>query len=235
LVEGVVVVVVVVLLFAVVVPMVWNPQYPAKPKAFNCVNNLKQIGIAVRIWEGDHDDKYATAVPAALGGAQEMMATGNVVACFEVMSNELSTPKILICAQDAGHRADTNWDGYSGLAWGRLSRTNISYFMGLDAVESDPQAVVSGDANLVQNGRVVGSGIVNLATNVTTWTTNRHGPVGYVLFADGSVQSVTEINSSTSPGGYPATNRLVAHNYDDVDRPAKGVEAYVSTNRVVVP
>jgi prepilin-type processing-associated H-X9-DG protein len=121
------------------------------------------------------------------------------------MSNELSSSKVLICPSDAWHRADTD----ENLAWVRLSRTNISYFMGLDAVESDPQAVLSGDANLVQNRRVVPGGIVNLTTNITTWTRDRHDRAGNVLIADGSVQALTEINSAAAPGAYASTNRVV--------------------------
>jgi prepilin-type processing-associated H-X9-DG protein len=167
------------------------------------VYNLKEIGIAMRMWEGSHGDKYPMAVPAALGGAREMMATGNVVACFQVMSNELGVPNLLICPADAGHWAET----YG--SWVRVSRTNLSYFIGLDAAESDPYSVLSGDANLVQHGRVIPSGIVNLATNTTTWAPDRHDRYANFLFADGSVQSATQISSSTAPGAYPSTNRVV--------------------------
>jgi prepilin-type N-terminal cleavage/methylation domain-containing protein/prepilin-type processing-associated H-X9-DG protein len=200
--EVLVVVAVVALVAMVILPALTEPQSNRKSGRINCVNNLKIIGISARIWEGNHDDKYPMAVPAADGGAQEMMATGNVVACFQVMSNELSTSYILACPEDSRHRAATNWG---------VSRTNISYFMGLDAVESDPRAVLAGDANLVQHGRVVPSGVVNLATNITTWTRDRHGRTGNILLADGSVrfESTTEISSSAAPGAYASTNRVV--------------------------
>lgn len=207
LVEGVVVVFVLALVaLLVMAPKIELSMHEAR--RHTCIANLKLMGIAARVWEGNHDDKYPMEVPAALGGAQEMMATGNVVACFQVMSNELSTPRILICPQDAGHRADTN--RRLDVAWARLSRTNISYFIGLDAVESDPQAMLSGDANLVQHGRVVGSGIVDLTTNITTWTTDRHGRTGFVLIADGSVQGFWRMGSTNTGGWYAPTNRVVA-------------------------
>jgi prepilin-type processing-associated H-X9-DG protein len=71
--------------------------------------------------------------------------------------------------------------------------------------------VLAGDANLVQHGRVVPSGVVNLATNITTWTRDRHGRTGNILLADGSVrfESTTEISSSVAPGAYASTNRVV--------------------------
>ena len=33
-----------------------------KAQRINCVNNLKQDGLAFRIWEGDNGDKYPMAV-----------------------------------------------------------------------------------------------------------------------------------------------------------------------------
>ena len=47
-----------------------------------CVNNLKMVGIALRIWAGDNND---VAPPDFLS-----------------MSNELNTPKILVCPGDHG-------------------------------------------------------------------------------------------------------------------------------------
>ena len=64
----------------------------------NCINNLKQVGLACRIWEGDNGDLYPMAVSVTSGGSREMVTTGNVVQTFQVMSNELSTPKILVCS-----------------------------------------------------------------------------------------------------------------------------------------
>ena len=90
-VEALVVTLVIALLLALFLPTLNRPQ--RRSSRIGCVNYLKQIGIAVRVWQGDNNDKYPMNVPAALGGAQEMMATGNVVLCFQVMSNELATPK----------------------------------------------------------------------------------------------------------------------------------------------
>ena len=166
-----------------------------------CVNNLKEVGIAFRIWEGDNNDKYPMAVSVAQGGAQEMMATGNVAACFQVMSNELATPKILVCPEDSGHEAATDFNS-------NFTRANISYFIGVDAVESDPQAVMAGDANLVLNGHAVPPGVIYLRANAVTWSKSRHAGAGFVLIADGSVQAETKIGFTSAPGTLFATNRL---------------------------
>ena len=91
-----------------------------------CVNNLKQIGLAFRIWEGDNGDKYPMQVSVTNGGAMELTLTGDVVGIFRVMSNELSTTKVLVCPQDTKRTAATDFAG-------GLSGANISYFVGLDA------------------------------------------------------------------------------------------------------
>ena len=76
-----------------------------KAQKINCTNNLKQVGLSFRIWEGDNDDKYPQAVSSTAGGASEYVAHGNGTVTptapsaydagmvFMVMSNELSTPE----------------------------------------------------------------------------------------------------------------------------------------------
>ena len=43
----------------------------------NCCNNLKQIGLAFRIWAGDNNDKYPMSVFLTNGGAMEAVLNGN--------------------------------------------------------------------------------------------------------------------------------------------------------------
>src|SRR3974377_1288221 len=86
--EVLVIIAALVILAAVLLPALAAAK--RKSSKINCVSNLKQIVIAFRIWEGDHDDKYPMFVSVTNGGAMELVATGNVTACFQVMSNELS-------------------------------------------------------------------------------------------------------------------------------------------------
>ena len=182
-----------------------------KKSRISCVSNLKQVGIAFRLWEGDNNDKYPMAVSVTNGGAMELIATENVAACFQVMSNELSTPKILHCPEDTKRIAATNFStGFSG--------ANISYFINADAVETYPQMILDGDDNLLVDGKRVQPGILNLWTNSSVaWTKDRHHGVGNIGMADGSAQQVTSegfqranreaLNSALAPGS--ATNRLL--------------------------
>src|SRR5690348_14851381 len=66
----------------------------ARAQRIQCVNNLKQCGLAARVWEGNHNDLYPMAVSNSLGGSLEWVAGGNAFRHFQVMSNELSTTKI---------------------------------------------------------------------------------------------------------------------------------------------
>ena len=204
-----VLVVIFVIAFAVALLLLALAAAKRKHARINCISNLKQIGIAFRLWEGDNNDKYPMAVSVTNGGAMELVATGNVAACFRVMFNELSRPKILHCPADTDHVAATNF------ATG-LSGANISYFVSPDAVETYPQMILDGDDNLLVDGKPVQPGILNLRPGTTIgWTKDRHHGVGNIGMADGSAQQVTSegfqransiaLNSVLAPGS--ATNR----------------------------
>ena len=98
LVEVVVVIGLLVILVAVLLPALAKAKRRASH--INCVNNLKEIGLSYRTWEGDNGDKYPMGISVTNGGSMEMVATGNVLQTYLVMSNELSTPKLLHCPKD---------------------------------------------------------------------------------------------------------------------------------------
>jgi prepilin-type N-terminal cleavage/methylation domain-containing protein/prepilin-type processing-associated H-X9-DG protein len=148
-----------------------------------CVNNLKQIGLAFRIWEGDKGDKLPMRVPAKKGGAMEPALRGNVAPIFQVMSNELSTPKILVCPADADHLIAKSFNA-------GFDNSTVSYFAGVDAADDKPAMFLSGDDNFDIGGRPVKSGLLLLATNApVSWTATRHVNQGNIGLADGSVQT----------------------------------------------
>ena len=204
--EGLVAGLVLLLLLVVFLHMLLSHGVPSRPRLIFCVNNLKQAGVTFRIWEDDNGGKFPMDVPVASGGALELIATGNVAACFQVMSNELGTPKILICPEDARHVSATNFEN-------DFTPAHISYFIGLNAANPALPVVLSGDANLIQNRRPVVGGITDLRVNPVTWNNSRHGSLwsgfGNILLPDGSVQPATQMGLTSGAGTYCATNRLV--------------------------
>jgi prepilin-type processing-associated H-X9-DG protein len=154
----------------------------AKQKAqrINCINNLKQDGLAFRLWSGDNGDKYPMAVSTSKGGTKEY--AGDVFRNFQVMSNELSTPKILVCPED---------NRTAAASFTRLQNQNISYFVGLDAEETRPQMLMTGDRN-VTNGLAPVRSVLELRPEIPAgWTEAMHDRKGNVGLADGSVQQFT--------------------------------------------
>jgi type II secretory pathway pseudopilin PulG len=174
-----------------------------KTSRVGCINMLKQDGLAFKMWAGNNSDKYPTQVSVTNGGAMELAFAGNVAGIFRVMSNELSTPRILVCPEDTGRHYATNFTT-------DLNNQKISYFVGLDADDNSPQMILSGDDNLAVNGVRVRPGILNLWTNASVgWTTERIGKLhgaGNVGFTDGSV---LEMSSNYNLATVGMTNRLV--------------------------
>src|ERR1039457_5816754 len=114
----------------------------------NCTNNLKQINLAYRIWAGDNNDKYPMQVSAINGGAMELVGGPDAWKTFQVMSNELSTPKILYCPEDAAH-------GGAATNFGDDLKNKISYFVSANATVANTDVLLSGDDHFLINGSSV--------------------------------------------------------------------------------
>ena len=183
-----------------------QPDRNGKARAYRiqCINNLKQIGLATRIWEGDHGDKFPMNVSETNGGTMEFTSGPKMWRHFQVMSNELSTPKVLFCPTDWDSVRDraTNFSG--------LGNSNLSYFIGPDASETDPQSLLSGDRNIT-NGTPIKNGILEVTTNTPAgWTALMHNKVGNLTLSDGSVQQVSGTGLRTAVQNTSIfTNRLL--------------------------
>jgi competence protein ComGC len=196
LIEVLVIIAVLAVLVAVLLPALAAAK--RKHSRIGCVNNLQEIGLACRVWEGDNGDKYPMGISVTNGGSMELVLTGNVLTTFLVMSNELSTPRILHCPEDTEH-IETN-------SFAMLASSNISYFININAAEAYPQMLLSGDDNFEIGGVPVKSGLLELSTNTPiSWTAKRHKFVGNLAIADGSVQQVTQ---SGLRSALVTTNRL---------------------------
>ena len=199
--EVLLVIVILAVLFAILLPaMIPAPRYSNR---ISCVNQLKEISLGYRIWEQDNRDLYPMAVSVTNGGAMEWAAAGDVAAVFQVMSNELSTPKILICPQDVMHAPAANF------ATG-FSAKNISYFASVNASEANPQMMLLGDDNFEIGGIPVESELLQISTNTPiAWSAARHVHTGNVALTYGSVQQLTTAGLQQAfRNAGTATNRI---------------------------
>jgi competence protein ComGC len=177
---------VVIALLAILAAMLLPALASAKKKAqdISCVNNLKQCALALKIWEGDNNDKMPMGVPEEKGGTLECVTGAETYRHFQVASNELSTPKILVCPADPERNAAMNFK--------HLNNRNVSYFVGLDnADDANPQRFLTGDRNLVGENSPE-NGILKLVPGQSVrWTDAIHVNKGNLGLADGSVQQTT--------------------------------------------
>src|SRR5580692_527905 len=139
LIELLVVIAIIAILAAMLLPVLAAAKRRAQ--RINCVSNMKQVNLSFRIWEGDNNNNYPMAVSTSVGGAMESVVNqtyptytklSGMTNVFCVMSNELSTPKILVCPSDVGHnQAATNFSELGAVAGSTPGNgTNaISYFV----------------------------------------------------------------------------------------------------------
>lgn len=181
-------VVVATILFAVVFLLVPRTTgCGAKASRINCVSNLKQIGLAFRLWSNDHDEIFPMNLSASgtKGGTLEFALTGEVWRHFQIISNEINSPKVLFCPDDKKRSKTAEWQSFT-------NNSHLSYFVGLDANEILPQTILSGDRNLTSATVKPLKGVLNLTTNDRVeWTKELHNLNGNVGLADGSAQQVT--------------------------------------------
>lgn len=167
-----------------------NMKAQAKAQRISCVGRLKNIGLSHRIFATDNKDLFpwerhlAEATNLTNFPNLTNLSPGEQVArIFQSLSNELSTPKIIVCPADSRRDAG-NWD--------ELTTDNISYFLGFSAREGFPQTFLAGDRNMTVNGRrVLGRVEISGDSQIIEWDSSMHKFQGNACMGDGSVQQLS--------------------------------------------
>jgi prepilin-type N-terminal cleavage/methylation domain-containing protein len=178
----------------------------AKDKALRikCAAQLKQIGLALKIFSNDHNDRFPAYVPVNEGGSRTRTQAWEH---YAVLSNELASTAILVCPADRERMRALDFSTQPG---GFLSATNrnrsLSYLMGTHGVERLVQTIISGDRHFTGvpgPGSCPRADISSGATRLDVtqspnmgWSQKIHRLSGNLGLSDGSVQATTSRNLS---------------------------------------
>jgi len=194
-----------------------------KGKRIMCVNNLKQIGTAYRIWENDNGDKLPASISMTNGGWNEFLARTNAGAyCwayYSFISNEFGQARILTCPADE-RRPATDSEVIK-------DNSHLSYFVGVGAMDTKPQSILGGDRNLGPGtvpdpdyGYSPANGMGNdvLIKGPVCWSLKMHSAgniagAGNIMLGDGSAQQCTSagFRQNWQPSAGATTNWPAGH------------------------
>jgi len=170
----------------------------ARSTRITCVNNLRQMGIAMRMWANDNQDRF----PWSSTNINETIL--KPYAYCLLATNELNSPKILVCPEDSARIRTVVFDQ-------QFSDKNLSYFLGLDADETKPNTLMSGDRNLSTNNTILTGQVTIQNSKNLTWAPGIHKDAGNIGLGDGSSQQVStkQIRSMIDYGKVPVPQRIL--------------------------
>lgn len=179
------VVALVAILFVIILP---RPLHRKSSKAYalriRCINNLKNVGLAYRIYASNNNERLPWEIPSPKDEIH-INYLSDPSDYLRRLTNELSTPTVVNCPADA-RPALTNWTGFA--------RTNMSYFISPDASAEFPNSFLAGDRNITnKNGRLPPGLHAPSPIDTVGWDKTIHKNQGNACMGDGSVQQLSSL------------------------------------------
>ena len=139
LIELLVVIAIIAILAGLLLPVLSRAKTQAKRVA--CVNNLRQIGVALNTWAEDNHGRYPWKVDQTRGGGKPN-GSGNATVNLQLslLANQLVSTKLALCPSDARTVPATSF--------ATLALANISYTVCNEADEKRPRVFLATDRNM---------------------------------------------------------------------------------------